>query len=122
MVHAVIVWPETKVIRTTSNLLCQLMMLIPITLMRFASDEFGPEAEVDFFAAPATDTGSNFSKVKNFALSIFLAVFFFGKKAGVPNSVGYKMSQRLQELQPWVPRKLNWHRHEKGQTANTGET
>jgi len=60
MVHAVIVWPETKVIRTTCKLLCQLMMLIPITLNALGIRWIGPEAEFDFFAAPATDPGSNF--------------------------------------------------------------
>jgi len=48
MVHAVIVWPETKVIRTTCNLLCQLMMLIPITLMHFASGELARKLRLIF--------------------------------------------------------------------------
>jgi len=48
MVHAVIVWPETKVIRTTCNLLCQLMMLIPITLMDVASGELARKLSLIF--------------------------------------------------------------------------
>jgi len=48
MVHAVIVWPETKVIRTTCNLLCQLMMLIPITLMDVASGELARKLRLIF--------------------------------------------------------------------------
>jgi hypothetical protein len=84
MVHAVIVWPETKVIRTTCNLLCELTIQMPIALIALSTSWIGPEAGVDFWLRWQLTLAAVFLKCKTLHYRFFGRVLSFEQKSSQP--------------------------------------